>query len=353
MAFYMNRSSSYVPGRNRVVDDIMRAWQEKYCTYTEVNVCVSTFNVNGQQAPRNIMGWFPRDKKADFYIVGLQEIDQSFGAHIIDNVKKEIDWIECIRNSLPNPNDYIKIRSHRLVGVFIVMFKLVKCNVHVSEVKSSMLATGISVMGTKLGNKGGTGISLKLNDSRICFINCHLAAGNGELKRRNQDFRDLTNLTFDWYASIWSHDAIFWFGDLNYRLADDMPYTNEEIREIAATEYAHFLLQYDQLNGEKKRGQVFTGFEETPPAFRPTYKYDVGTCQWDSSEKDRAPAWCDRILWRKLDPYTHITQTSYDSLEAVVLSDHKPVIAYFRLRLRTIDQQKMDKSYEDAVWEAY
>ncbi|CAJ0962985.1 unnamed protein product, partial [Mesorhabditis belari] len=356
MTFYMagpGRKGGYVPGRDNVIDEVMRSWQEKYCTYSEVSVCVSTFNVNGRSAPPNILGWFPSDNRADFYIVGLQEMDLSIGTHIIDNMKKEIEWIECIRQSLPNPDDYIKVRSHRLVGILIVMFKLTKCNVQITEEKSNLIATGISVMGTKLGNKGGTGISVKINDSLICFINCHLAAGNGELERRNQDFRDITNLTFgSTDANIWAHDAIFWFGDLNYRLINEAPYTSDEIRAIAQTKQAHQLFQYDQLYIEKAKGRVFASFEETPPKFRPTYKFDVGTCQWDSSEKARVPAWCDRILWRKLDADTHIRQLSYESLEAVVISDHKPVRAFFALRLRKIDQQKADRLYEDAIREA-
>ena len=45
-------------------------------------------------------------------------------------------------------------------------------------------------------------------------------------------------------------------------------------------------------------GNVFQGFNEAPPRFWPTYKFDSGTNQYDTSAKQRVPAHCDRILWR-------------------------------------------------------
>ena len=36
---------------------------------------------------------------------------------------------------------------------------------------------------------------------------------------------------------------------------------------------------------------VFEGYEEGPLLFPPTYRYDVGTDNYDTSEKMRIPAW--------------------------------------------------------------
>ena len=38
-------------------------------------------------------------------------------------------------------------------------------------------------------------------------------------------------------------------------------------------------------------GAAFAGYQEGPLLFRPTYRYDVGTDDYDTSEKFRIPAW--------------------------------------------------------------
>ena len=60
------------------------------------------------------------------------------------------------------------------------------------------------------------------------------------------------------------------------------------------------LLPHDQLRHvQKKRKAFHDGWREGPITFLPTYKYDVGSMgMFDSSEKKRAPSWCDRILYR-------------------------------------------------------
>ncbi len=60
------------------------------------------------------------------------------------------------------------------------------------------------------------------------------------------------------------------------------------------------LQRFDQLSAERSIGAVFRdhGWAEAPIGFPCTYKYDKGSYDtWDSSEKQRTPAWTDRILW--------------------------------------------------------
>lgn len=42
--------------------------------------------------------------------------------------------------------------------------------------------------------------------------------------------------------------------------------------------------------------RIFVGYSEGPLLFRPTYKYDNNSDEYDTSEKQRVPAWTDRIL---------------------------------------------------------
>ncbi|KAF5654074.1 inositol polyphosphate 5-phosphatase [Fusarium sp. NRRL 25303] len=60
------------------------------------------------------------------------------------------------------------------------------------------------------------------------------------------------------------------------------------------------LLPHDQLRRVIKQRKAFhDGWQEGSITFLPTYKYDIGTVGlFDTSEKQRAPSWCDRILFR-------------------------------------------------------
>lgn len=118
------------------------------------------------------------------------------------------------------------------------------------------------------------------------------------------------------------------FGDLNYRIN---PATIDATKAKALIEKEKYsiILEQDQLKEQMRLGHVFSGFTEGPIQFRPTYKYDPSTDNWDSSEKNRAPAWCDRILYKG----EHITQVDYSSQLQYKLSDHKPVASSYQTKV--------------------
>ncbi|KAH7032646.1 Endonuclease/exonuclease/phosphatase [Microdochium trichocladiopsis] len=79
---------------------------------------------------------------------------------------------------------------------------------------------------------------------------------------------------------------------------DFIPDPHDDPASLQAT--LDSLLPHDQLaHTIKDRKALHEGWREGPITFLPTYKYDVGTTShFDSSEKKRAPSWCDRILYR-------------------------------------------------------
>lgn len=93
---------------------------------------------------------------------------------------------------------------------------------------------------------------------------------------RNQEFNEIRDrATFQvehGLAYVQDHDLIYWLGDLNYRLDDLEP---DEVKQRIAENQTESLIAYDQLKRQQKLNKTFTGYNEAPITFLPTYKYDV------------------------------------------------------------------------------
>lgn len=108
---------------------------------------------------------------------------------------------------------------------------------------------------------------------------------------------------------------------------------------------------------QQEMGNVFKNFLEGDVTFAPTYKYDLFSEDYDTSEKCRAPAWTDRILWkrRKQAPDTGLpvdwspgTLVHYGRAE-LKQSDHRPVIAIVDIDIFQIDELRRSQVFMEVI----
>ena len=154
------------------------------------------------------------------------------------------------------------------------------------------------------------------------------------------------------------HDIVFHFGDLNFRL--DL--SHSEAHRLIRQRQLDTLYRYDQLESLRTSGSLFDDFlEGRTEDFAPTYKFDKGTDRYDTSEKQRVPAWTDRILWcvtkewedgdeqgvsltaewsgekeekaRERQRSQGVMLQAYESVTDLKFSDHRPVRATFIVRI--------------------
>ena len=142
---------------------------------------------------------------------------------------------------------------------------------------------------------------------------------------------------------ILDHEVCILNGDLNYRI--DTMGRDTVVKAVNANNLSK-LLERDQLLVSRRRNPGFRvrSFMECPITFAPTYKYDVGSDRYDTSEKRRAPAWCDRILYRGAGK---IKQTDYRRHELRV-SDHRPVSGRFKIRIKAVDTVKRARVWKES-----
>ena len=362
----------------------MQKSDAKYCTFREVRAAVITWNV-GACSPRELHKDFVADvvdfdDPPELLIFGFQEIvdleDRAVTAKSIFGFGKKKDkeratseqhvsrvyreWRDylsvCINKYLGAQHTYTELHTSCLIGLFQCIFVLDRERPSLQQINGADVKCG---MGGHYGNKGALITRFMFDDSSLCFINCHLAAGQTHTSHRNNDIATILeanalpaerepNRRTSYFVGggdgtqVLDHEICILNGDLNYRI-DSIP--RDKVIKMVQQGELDKLLERDQIMVSRRRVSGFrlSPFIEAPITFAPTYKYDVGTDKYDTSEKKRSPAWCDRLLYRGLG---RIKQLEYRRHE-IRASDHRPVSGTFMIRIKKIDPEKQDKVRDD------
>ena len=358
---------------NDWLEEDMQEHDVDYCAFREISAKVITWNA-GATTPTHLRyeeddsGAFESILQAgppsDLLVFGFQELvdleDKKLTAKSLFKASKKKEpaehehvgrqyraWrdylIRCVEDSMPAEEPYSLVHTSNMIGLFSCVFVKASLRSRIRAVDAAEIKRG---MGGLHGNKGALVIRLILDDSSVCLVNCHLAAGQTKTVDRNNDITAILEAALlppersetmcrDIYVGggdgslILDNEICILNGDLNYRI--DTMGRDIVVKAVNARNLSK-LLERDQLLVSRRRNPSFRllAFRESPITFAPTYKYDVGSDSYDTSEKRRAPAWCDRILYRGTGK---IKQLDYRRHELRV-SDHRPVSAIFKMRIK-------------------
>lgn len=323
------------------------------------NLCmhIVTWNMNGKLAYHELHKLLGgKGESFDFYIIGLQEVPNlDAGSVILDALGR----------------NYSLVATSVMLSLQLFIFARNASKPFINEVRVDKVGLG-GLGGVVRRQKGAVAITLTYKGFSFLFIACHLSAHENNVLERNvqyqricqtifnkpktSSFRQSPNQLMDLSgckmadddedqsaslhsASIRQSDVVVWLGDLNYRIEGSRKSVSLLIRQ----NLQKLLRAKDQLSREAEKGEIFHGFCEGPLSFRPTYKYDIGTDDYDTSAKERVPSWTDRILYRVSTSATNIKAhvQDYDSIETVKASDHRPVKALLKINLCSFTQPRI------------
>ena len=219
---------------------------------------LATWNVNAKRPDEDIAPWLlsPQQQRAysqydvetldidssrlvepDVYAIGFQEIvDLNAGNLLVDHNATR-PWEDKIERLLKQR--YVQVANKSLVGLALLVYVKRSLAEFVSDVVIERIGVGIMGVG---GNKGAVAVRMNVYDSRLCFVNSHLAAHQHNTPGRNSDYASiLQKCRFTdrrgQQSEILEHDNVFWIGDLNYRV--DMNFTHSHSHGAVLHSLAH------------------------------------------------------------------------------------------------------------------
>ncbi|KAH8364802.1 hypothetical protein KR084_011809 [Drosophila pseudotakahashii] len=346
------RERSYLDGRLGSSSLLGPSELSRVLPQKEVTIFVGTWNMNGHHPPKQLNDFVlpPNvENVPDIVVMGTQE-----------STPDRFEWEVTIQETLGPSHVLFHATTLGTLHLAVYMRRDLIWYCSVPEDASMSVRTG-----SAFRTKGAVAISFCLFGTSMLFVTSHLTAHQQKVKERVSDVkriinaldlpRNLPNLRHKNKDVTQNFDNVFWCGDLNFRLGEPREKLLEWIQNTKfplPSHLPHGYMHTDQLTSVLADGAAFRGFMEHHITFPPTYKFDPGSQNFDTSSKQRAPAYTDRILYKyrqmqglvirrqtlvpgvstPTQPYVQCLL--YDSVPSITTSDHKPVWALFRTLIR-------------------
>ncbi|KAK0607295.1 hypothetical protein LWI29_012741 [Acer saccharum] len=314
------------------LDNLLRselaAKEAMYSRRDNIRILIGTWNVGqGRASHDSLMSWLGSvSSDVGIIAVGLQEVEMGAGFLAMSAAKVTVGlegsaigqwWQDTIGKALEEGTTFERM----VLGSWQVCSLWVRKNLrtHVGDVDAAAVPCGF---GRAIGNKGGVGLRIRVYDWTICFVSCHLAAPLEAVARRNADFDHIyKTMVFSRSANLLNSATgmvpyLFLYCSLAFcnkyvqKGANTAPSSDQKKQTGASSDQKKQMEEMkpdlaeadmDQLRAEMKAGKVFQGMREALIRFPPTYKFErnrPGLAGYDSGEKKRIPAWCDRASVR-------------------------------------------------------
>ncbi|XP_067646782.1 inositol polyphosphate 5-phosphatase E isoform X2 [Eurosta solidaginis] len=317
----------------------------------EITIFVGTWNMNGQNPPKQMN---------DFVLpITVEHVPDVVAMGTQESSPDRFEWEVTIQETLGPTHVLFHSTNLGTLHLAIYMRRDLIWYCSAPEDASFSVRTG-----SAFRTKGAIAISFCVFGTSMLFVTSHLTAHQQKVKERVSDVKRIIhaldlpknlNLRHKNKDVTQNFDNVFWCGDLNFRLSEPREKLLEWIQNTKfplPSHLPHGYMHTDQLSSVLADGAAFRGFMEANITFPPTYKYDPGTQHFDTSSKQRAPAYTDRILYKyrqsqglsirrnsTMPSNTTLAQPYvqcllYDSVPSITTSDHKPVWALFKTKIR-------------------
>jgi len=361
---------------------------------TDLKVSVITWNLAEKSPSENEASFLKRfrdNADADLILFGGQETENTKPRRTEGRRSRELRRLMIKMFG----EGYVPLALHGLGGIQLGLFCKRSIVKEIEYVNIADVACGV---GNVFHNKGAVSAYVQIkarnrkhesNSHRkksvnLLFVACHLAAHVKNVDSRNADYwriaseieANILNLKKDIDGHLLPQfqspevgvkqiskkngeniinfmDHVFFFGDLNYRIDLAREETEQKILEMKSiTESKNMeaslkdlklaklrldLLRHDQLLRTISEGRAFPDLAESEITFLPTFKYDKGSDSYDTSHKQRIPAWTDRILHK---PFG-VKVLEYNSVPSANHSDHRPVYGTYSINMRGRKQSSL------------